>query len=374
MILKKYLVAFIALSLVLAIPAIANAQGEYSDVITDEEGDVFHWHGTGWDYNVERPNIDIIRAEISESGGNVTISLTVKGEITDGENILYYIFLTDGEGGSYNFYYNDDHGYIIASSDKGYRNFEPNISGAGTDTLSVSCSLEDLLTPDMLRFTSVLTYEYTEDGWYQDTASPEDVVFLPINYELYVEPTIGVAPLEVDITVSVENTGDADGQIPLTVDGEPIYTMELGPQERKSEYTTHTFKEAGVYTVEFGDQSVTVYAQVDEDDEYPSDEDPSDDNGNNDDDNGDYNGYNGENGNDYYDDIDEEFFERLWARGMWCIAIVILIPLVVVVVIIVLVIKMISSDDKKDQQQYQEPPQQGTLPPPPPENKGRGDR
>jgi len=266
---KKYIVAFIALSLVLAIPAIANAQGEYSDVITDEEGDVFHWHGTGWDYNVERPNIDIIRAEISESGGTVTISLTVKGEITDGEDILYYMYLTDGEDGYYSFFYNDDYGYIIASSDKGYRNFEPDISGAGTDTLSVSCSLEDLLTPDMLRFTSVATYEYTEDGWYQDTASPKDLEFLPIDYELDVEPTIGEAPLEVQITFGAENTGDADGQIPLTVDGEPIYTMELGAQESKSENIQHNFEEPGIYTVEFGDQSVTVYAEGDSDDETP---------------------------------------------------------------------------------------------------------
>jgi len=253
----------------LAIPAIASTEEEYSDVLLDEEGDVFHWHGAGLDYDVERPNIDIIRAELSESGGIITISLTVKGEITDDQSISYTVYLDDEDDGLYYYTYTNGSISMIVSNDRGFRNFQPDTTGVGTDTLNVTCSLDDLLNPDSLRFSSILTFESTEDGWYQDTASPEDLEFLPIDYELVVEPRIGEAPLEVEITISAENSGDAGGEIPLTVDGEPIYTMELGAQEWKSEYTSHTFDEAGVYTLEFGDQSVMVYVQGDSDDEMP---------------------------------------------------------------------------------------------------------
>ncbi len=265
---RRYIGALIALLLILAsMPALMSAQGGFEDVIVDEEGDVFHWHGTGWDYNVERPNVDILRAELSESGGTVTIALTVKGEITDHENILFYIYMEDEEDGFYSFFYSDGYGYLIATNDKGYRNFEPDISGVGTDTLSVSCSLEDMLNPEMLRFTSVAIYEYTEDGWYQDTAAPKDAEFLPIDYDLDVEPRVGKAPLEVEITFSAENTGDAEGQIPLTVDSEPIYTVELEAHESEQGHISYTFDEQGSYLVEFGDQSVTVYVEGETDDQ-----------------------------------------------------------------------------------------------------------
>jgi len=265
---NKYLAALIAFSLLLAVPVIVGAQDEYSDTIIDEEGDVFHWHSTGWDYNVERPNIDIIRAELSESDGIVTISLTVKGEITADENISYIVYMDDDEDGFYYYVYSDDYISMLASNDRGYRSFEPDVTGIGSDTLIVSCSLEDLLEPPMLRFESIITWEYTDDGYYQDTASPKDAEFLPFDYELEVEPTMGEAPLEVEITVSAENTGDASGQIPVTVNGETIHIMELGGQERAESYTVHTFEEPGTYTVEFGDQSRTVLVQ-DESDEDP---------------------------------------------------------------------------------------------------------
>lgn len=265
---KHVVVLLIAFSMLLAIPVLASTENEYSDVLTDGEGDVFHWHGTGWDYDVERPNVDIIRGEIEKSGGTITISMTVKGEITDLSEIYYYGYLED-EGDSSMYYYLYSNGSISmsVSNEQGYRYFEPDIAGVGTDTLTVSCSLEDLLNPDSLQFSSLITYEYTEDGWYQDTADPEDAEFLPIDFELDVEPIIGEAPLEVDITFSAENTGDANGEIPVTVDGEPIYVMELGAQEWNEDYITHTFYDAGTYFVEFGDQSVTVYVEGDSDDD-----------------------------------------------------------------------------------------------------------
>lgn len=265
MIIKKYSAALIALLLIFALlPALTSAQNEYSDVIEDDEGDVFHFYGAGWYYDVERPNVDILRAELSESEGIVTISLTVKGEITSDEDIYYYISLTDEDDGSYMFTYIEDYGYMIVNNDRGYRNFEPEISGVGTDTLLVTCSLEDLLTPDKLRFVSITSYEYTADGYYYDSASPDEDEnddeddFIPWYFELEVSPAMGPAPLEVEITFEAENLGDEGGEIPLIVDGDIEEYLWLDPYESRSETIWYTFEEPGDYLIVFGEEMFTV--------------------------------------------------------------------------------------------------------------------
>lgn len=267
----KQIVALTVLMLFLAIPAMTIVQGEqYSDELNDDEGDVNHMHSNGWEYNVERPNIDIIRSVVSESGGTVTISLSVKGVITDHANITYYLYLEDGEDGFYMITYTDEYCQIWASNDQGYSIYEKDADGVGTDTLTVTTTLEELLNPDLLKLDEIYVYDYYTYGeYYWDSASADDDNgdFIPIDYELEVEPTMGQAPLEVDITVSAENTGDAAGQIPITVDSSTIDIMELGAQEWDEHYTSYTFEEAGTYTVEFGDRSITMYIQDQDNDD-----------------------------------------------------------------------------------------------------------
>lgn len=71
-------------------------------------------------------------------------------------------------------------------------------------------------------------------------------------------------------------------------------------------------------------------------------------------------------------EIDPEgILEDIFARGLICLAVVVLIPLIILVIIVVVVIKMLSSDDEGGQQ----PPQQGSSTqqqqqPPPPEDQG----
>ncbi len=265
---KKYLATLIAFSLLLAIPAVAGAQSEeYSDVLTDEEGDVTHIHGTGWRYNVERPNIDIIRAELSESDDIITVSLTVKGTITDEASTHYYIYLEDGESGFYYFYYIEDNATVWASNEHGWSMYDEEVSGVGTNTLSISTSIDDLLNPASLRFSMIYTYDYIEGEddyeYYWDTASPDDSTdpgegFVPIDHRLSVQPNLGPAPLEVWIEVEAENIGEEDGEIPVTIDGEVIGVLELGAYDFDWDEFSYTFYEPGTYIVMFGDETVTV--------------------------------------------------------------------------------------------------------------------
>ncbi len=171
---KKYLVVFVALALLLVLSGVTSAQ--YEHVITDAEDDVDYIVDQSWTYNVERPNIDIVRAEISEGGEGVIVSLTVKGEITDAPNIEYGIYFGDSEDSSYIVHYSDGICTLYIDTAEGMEILEPEATGAGTNTLSVDISLEDLHNPESLEFTEVMTWEYIdeESEYYWDTADPDD--------------------------------------------------------------------------------------------------------------------------------------------------------------------------------------------------------
>ncbi len=171
---KKYLVVFVALALLLVLSGVTSAQ--YEHVITDAEDDVDYVINQSWTYDVERPNVDIIRVEISEGGEGVIVSLTVKGEITDAPNIDYVVNMVDGEGGDYGIHYNDGECLLYVDASEGQLIHEPATSGVGTSTLSVDIALEDIFEPDSLEISEVWTYEYIdeENEYYWDTAYPDD--------------------------------------------------------------------------------------------------------------------------------------------------------------------------------------------------------
>ncbi len=259
---KKLLVTSIALTLILAILSMGSVQAEqYSDVLYDDEGDVMHVHSTGYNFNVERPNIDILRAEVSESGGTVTISLTVKGVITDHSNISYYIYLADDDG-FYMASYINEYCQIWASNDQGWSMYETDYSGVGTDTLVVTTTLQEMLNPSSLKFTAIYTYDHIDYGeYYWDTATPngdDGSGFVPEDYDLHVSPISGVAPLTVWIEADVWNDGDESGEVPITIDGVVIETVEVGPHQGGGREFQYTFDEPGTYTIVFGDQMMTV--------------------------------------------------------------------------------------------------------------------
>ncbi|MFO8110785.1 MAG: hypothetical protein R6U17_09765 [Thermoplasmata archaeon] len=337
---KKHFAVLVVLALLLAVPAMSIAESDpYSHVIMDDEGDVTYWHGTGWNYGVERPNIDILSAEISESDGVVSISLTVKGESTDDADIIYQI-LSEGEGnGSYTFHYSDNSSTFTASNDNGYNIFEPEVSGLGTDTMLITCTLDDLLNPETLRLSNIITTEHTEDGHYQDTALPDDDTppyngssdFQPVNMELDVHPVSGEVPLEVTISISAENIGEDHGEINVIIDSSVEYVLELPAGDENSHEFAYTFFEEGSYPVVFGDEIVTVIV---------------DDNGDIDDD----------------DPDPEEILDEFLEKGKLCLALIIIISIVIVVIIIIILVKFLKKDKKGDQEH---PPQQGYQQPPP---------
>lgn len=269
---KKQLVVFATLTLLLAISAVGFVQADsYDDILHDDEGDVDHVHTNGIVIGVERQDVDIIRAELSESGGTVTISLTVKGVIRDHTNITYYIYLEDEtEDGFYMLTYTEESCQIWASNNNGYSIYEGNAVGSGTDTLTITTTLGELLNPDTLKLDTIFTYDYyTANEYYWDSASPgdEDSEFLPEDFELKVEPTIGQAPLEVYITISADNNGDESGQIPVFIDDKTVDILELDAQDWNELEFEYIFQDAGTYSVEFGDQTVTVYVQGENNDE-----------------------------------------------------------------------------------------------------------
>ncbi len=155
---KKYLVVLTALALLLTVPGTANAIED--QVITDPEGDV------------ENPDIDIIRVELSESGGAVTVSLTVAGIIRDEEGFKYHIFLRSDEDLDFAniaiYYENGEYDLVYNGPTK-----HEFIAG-GTDTLTITIPLEDIGNPDFLVIHEVVTNQVVSSTTtYVDGVKPE---------------------------------------------------------------------------------------------------------------------------------------------------------------------------------------------------------
>jgi len=180
---KKYLVALIAFSLLFSIATVAIAQDEYSDVITDEEGDVMRLvdpDDETWIY-VENPTIDITTVELSETDDWVMVELTVKGTITDNSSIIYEVYLLDDQDGTYHIKYSDGECTMVVNE---LYNFNPPANGVGTETLSIVFTREQIYEPNDLWISVVKTY-YEEnaevdiagpDADYPDVEDPDDFV------------------------------------------------------------------------------------------------------------------------------------------------------------------------------------------------------
>ncbi len=173
---KRYMIAVMALALLLVIQGMSSAQ--YSDEITDPRGDVSHWRvtetGYGWRHNVERSDVDIRETRIREETGEIIVSLQVEGNIRSEENFWYHIYLEDEEEETYSIHF--EAGNCLLYSPYYYSNLIE-FSGVGTNTFQTSFSLEDVGQPSTLSIVEVYAWEWMETDetgeYYWDTAGPE---------------------------------------------------------------------------------------------------------------------------------------------------------------------------------------------------------
>lgn len=173
----KY-ITFVMVALLMFIP-LTLVSARYNHVITDPEGDVTLETYIEQIKDIERPNIDIIRVELAENNSIVTLFLTVKGIITSSQGITYNI-LYDGHQWNASISFNNG----ICKMEWA-KNLEEELnetylefSGIGTDTLSISFSLEEFGKPSYLYISRVNTFEYFLDEFnnfeaYTDSKEPE---------------------------------------------------------------------------------------------------------------------------------------------------------------------------------------------------------
>ena len=150
-----------------------SAAAGYSDSLNDGEGDVWHWYVTettwGWGYNKERPNIDIKQITMSESGGTVTVTMKVKGTITDSEKIMYQLSIVDDQNISYNILYSNETCTLYGVGEAMYivgADLSANTSHSG-GTLTTRFQLTDIGSPGQLKFATDMagwTHDYAETG------------------------------------------------------------------------------------------------------------------------------------------------------------------------------------------------------------------
>ncbi len=72
---------------------------------------------------------------------------------------------------------------------------------------------------------------------------------------------VEVDALEITVTADVENVGEAEGTIELTIEDEVITSLTLEPGESEAIDHTHEVDEVGKYSVELGDRSETVIVE-----------------------------------------------------------------------------------------------------------------
>ena len=120
------------------------------------------------------------------------------------------------------------------------------------------------------------TFEELENGEYNVTVKAFDIhgnhtaghvsfsvevpepEFIPENLVLVVNPLEGQAPLEVTITISGDNMGDADGALHLLVNGSAVHTLMIPAHGSAEHNQTYIFETTGIYEIAFGELSKNV--------------------------------------------------------------------------------------------------------------------
>jgi hypothetical protein len=124
---EKMLIGIILVSSLFFVSiAPVEAAGEPPVVVIDEEDDVINYFAETNDTTNEYPNIDIVKLEYARDGTQVTVALTVKGEIEnlgdiEGQNdMITYGIILDTSANEYAVEYVNQNCYLI--TDVGYEN------------------------------------------------------------------------------------------------------------------------------------------------------------------------------------------------------------------------------------------------------------
>lgn len=114
MTLRKRNMIYISIIVLIGVSSIAAAE-------SDPTGDVYYFNGPDatvlWELYGERDAIDITDASQSVSGSDITVSITIKGGITDDSKITYYIYLYKDSTSYYAIDYNQGDGMASGNGD-----------------------------------------------------------------------------------------------------------------------------------------------------------------------------------------------------------------------------------------------------------------
>ena len=86
-------------------------------------------------------------------------------------------------------------------------------------------------------------------------------MFEPVDPELIVTPLEGTAPLEVNITVRANNTGQLDGTLEVVIHEGTVYSLTIPAGEGAEHTFNHVLQEPGTYVVHFAGLEEEVIVQ-----------------------------------------------------------------------------------------------------------------
>lgn len=117
-----------------------------AETISDDTNDVFHWH---WNENLasygwaqatsDKPNIDITEISADASGGQLTITLRVRGSIEDDEDVWYWAWYNTTEA-TYYLSYNNGNGSLFGVGTNYTQFMQANATASG-DTITGTIDL-----------------------------------------------------------------------------------------------------------------------------------------------------------------------------------------------------------------------------------------
>lgn len=159
--LKKYLIIIGAV--VFLIGASVNVSAE-----ADGTGDLFHYKEdsksvSGWSfeqYSGEKPNIDITDLSYTSENGQLTITMTVNGQIEDKAGLAYYVYILRDEVGAGNLAYYTNSFYYVWGDTMESSNSDMT-SRAGSDTITFTM---DYSTPENITGIRGYTYEAADSS------------------------------------------------------------------------------------------------------------------------------------------------------------------------------------------------------------------
>lgn len=166
---RKNIILISVLVLMLAVAPISSAES-----FTEPTGDVFHWWQSGgsftWEYDASKEDIDITEYSYDITGGTLTLSMKVAGEINSGELYTYTIsFISENDGSTYMVTYVGGNATTYYYSMTGGGTGEATASG-GTLTGSFDTTINDpsnyemVVTANQYTVLNDVTNEYWVDS------------------------------------------------------------------------------------------------------------------------------------------------------------------------------------------------------------------